>query len=270
MSEQPVGGAHPTPNSGLLPWLVGVFAVWQIASVPLANALEFVPLRKTVYDIDPPVITPQRWGTFTKFEPLQATVETVAFALSTWGEFTGQEQGWNMFTPGFPPQTVVPCAELLFADGSTARAYSRFEPTDRVNPPSRWPLIRDREFNYEANLFMISWDGTPEAIAARPDVWRQLPDRVRDDHSLLMAWLRWRVRDFQKHYPDKHPMRVTLILRCFPTPPPDDPRAAPGPMHERPFARLILDRDPHPGELPLEGYDPVANEWVRLWAWDGP
>ena len=261
--------SEPPASRGLLSWLVGLFALWQLASIVFGNLFEFVPLRKTPSDIDPPVETPQKWGRFTRHDGLQGAVETVAFSISTWGEFTGQEQGWNMFTPGFPPQTVLPAVELTFADGTTARAYSRFEP-DRVPPPARWPLVRDREFNYEANLFMISWTCTPQTLAERPDVWRQLPERVRENHSLLIAWLQWRTREFRKAYPDKRPVSATLILHCFPTPPPEDPGAPPGPVYERPFARLILDRDPPPGELPLEGYDPVANEWVRLKAWDGP
>jgi hypothetical protein len=260
----------PAPSRGVLPWLVGAFALWQLASLFLANMFEFVPLRQTASDIDPPVETPQRWGRFTSNEALQSAAETVGYALASWTELTGQEQGWNMFTPGFPPQTVVPAVELRFADGTTARAYSRFEPPDPRNPRPRWPLVHDREFNYEANIFMLAWHCTPQTLAERPDEWRALPEKVRENDSLLIKWLTWRVREFRSSHPDKQPVEAVLVLRCFPTPLPDNPSAPPEPMYERPFARLVLDRDPQPGELPLEGYDPVAGEWVRLKAWAGP
>jgi hypothetical protein len=240
--------------------------LWQIATIPLANLFEFVPLRKTPSDVDPPVETPQRWGQFTRLITLQSSVETVAFAISAWGEWTGQEQGWNMFTPGFPPQTVLPAVELQLGDGRVVRAYSRFE----ARRPARWPLIHDREFNYEANLFMIAWHATPQELHARPETWRQLPEKVRENHSLILAWLNWRVRSFLAEYPGERVQDATLLLRCFPTPSPENPAAQREPAYELPFARLILQRPPEPGELPLQGYDPIAKEWVRLRVWDGP
>src|SRR5947209_7687244 len=123
------------------PWLVGLYALWQLVYFPLGNLLEFVPLRPTRYDVDPPIETTQRWGQFTDIEPLQYSVERVGALISAWGEVSGQEQGWNMFTPGFPPHTVLAVAEFHFPDGSSARVDSRFEPADPANPRPRWPII---------------------------------------------------------------------------------------------------------------------------------
>ena len=109
--------------------LVGLFALWQLAFAPLANLWEFIPRRPTEADSYPELSTTQRWGRFTDNERLQYTSEFAGDMLALYAEVTGQDQGWNMFTPDFPPHTVVPVAELHFADGTTARVASRFAPT---------------------------------------------------------------------------------------------------------------------------------------------
>jgi len=186
------------------------------------------------------------------------------FAL--WGEVTGQEQGWNMFTPDFPPHTVVPVAELRFADGTSARIASRFNPADPDHPHPRWPVVHDREFNYEANITMIGWHADPETIAARPEVWARLPDRVRDNESLITHWLAWKARMYRTAHPDApEPVEVVMIFRYIPTRPPADAPDAPRKLtFERPLARWFPAGPRASGLLPLEGYDPVARHFVPL------
>ena len=122
------------PRSGVLAWLIGFFALWQLAFIPLSNAIEFVPLRPSRHDTNPPIETAQRWGRFTRIDALQWSAEGVADVLAFWGEATGQDQGWVMFTPGFPPHTVVLAADFHFADGTRDRSYSRFLPADLSRP----------------------------------------------------------------------------------------------------------------------------------------
>src|SRR5688572_31633609 len=173
--------AEPAPRRGILPWLIGLFALWQLAVIPLINLFEFIPLRLTQYDFNPPVESAQRWGRFTNVDWLQGSVEEVGYLFAAWGEATGQDQGWNMFTPGFPPHTVVLAAEFRLPDGSFDRSYSRFNPADLARPRPRWPVIDDREFNFEANIFMLAWDCDPQSIAANPEKWRKLPERAREN-----------------------------------------------------------------------------------------
>jgi hypothetical protein len=261
----------PVPRArGILPWLIGLFALWQLVFVPLTNLLEFVPLRPTRYDTDPPIETTQRWGRFTDIEALQWTTEAAAFVLVGWAEATGQDQGWNMFTPGFPPYTVVPAVEFRFPDGATDRVSSRFEPPDPANPRPRPPLLHDREFNFEANIVMLAWDCHPKTLAEQPDRWRRLPERVRENESLLTRWLSWKTRQYQAAHPHRAgPVEVVLLLRYLPTPLPEDlPRGDRRQAFERPFARWFPGAPAKPGYLPLEGYDPVARRYVRLKRWE--
>ena len=259
----------PPPRPGIVPWLVGLFALWQLAFPPLANVMEFVPLRPTRYDTNPPVESTQRWGRFTDVEPVQQVAEALGYTLAAWGELTGQEQGWNMFTPGFPPYTVVPAVEFRFPDGTTDRVSSRFDP-DPDGPHPRPPVVYDREFNYEANVFMLAWHCHPESLAERADEWRLLPERVRENDSLLTKWLGWQTRRYAVAHPEKPaPTEVVLLLRYIPTPLPNGGRAA-RPAFERPFARWLPSGPTEPGYLALEGFDPVEGRYVRLKAWGRP
>ena len=177
----------PAPRGGLIPWLIGLFALWQLAVIPLINLFEFIPLRPTKYDVNPPIESAQRWGRFTDLDWLQESAEEVGYVLAAWAEATGQDQGWNMFTPGFPPHTVVLAAEFRFPDGSAGRAYSRFNPSDLAHPQARWPVIDDREFNFEANIFMLAWECDPPR-SRRGRAWA-IANRSREQASIA-AWLR--------------------------------------------------------------------------------
>jgi hypothetical protein len=256
----------PPAKRGCVPWLIGAFALWQIVSSVLTNVFEFIPRRETPADHYPELSTTQRWGRFTRIEPLQETTELAGDVFAFWGEVTGQEQGWNMFTPDFPPHTVVPIAELRWADGSTARVASRFNPRDPEHPQSRWPLIHDREFNYEANITMIGWHATPEAVAAKPDVWGKLPQRVRENNTLVLRWLVWKSHTYMTANPGTpEPVEVILVFQYIPTPLPNDaPNAPRKPAFERPFARWFPSGPRAPGLLPLEGFNPVTRQFVPL------
>jgi hypothetical protein len=250
----------PRAKPGPLAWLVGALALWQIVFPVLANAWEFVPRRPTPADSYPELSSTQRWGRFTALDGVQYASEVAGDVFTFWGEVTGQEQGWNMFTPDFPPYTVVPIAELHFANGTTARVPSRFAPGDPEHPGMRWPLVHDREFNYEANITMIGWNGE------KPEVGARLPDRVRDNNELLAHWLAWKVRLYRAAHPGTpEPHEVVMIFHHIPTRPPGEGAGTPRkPSFERPFARWFPAGPRRPEFLPLEGYDPVANRFVPL------
>jgi hypothetical protein len=232
----------------------------------LANVWEFVPRRPTPADDYPERSPTQRWGRFTDRDGLQTASERVGDLLALYGETTGLEQGWNMFTPDFPPHTVVPVAELHFTDGTVARVESRFSPADPERPGVRWPLVHDREFNFEANITMLGWHASAETVRARPAVWSKLPDRVGDSHELVTRWLRWKANAYRAAHPTAGEVaEAVLVFRYIPTRLPDDPPGAPRrPAFERPFAKWHPGGPKASGLLPLEGFDPVAGRWVTL------
>lgn len=248
----PAPNPLPAPRPGARPWLVGAGAVWAVAFPVLANAFEFVPRRATLADHYPELSATQRWGRFTRSDALQGASERVGDALAGWAELTGLDQGWNMFTPDFPPHTVVPVAELHFADGTAERVWSRFAPRNPDAPGPRWPLVHDREFNFEANITMLGWHATPEAVRARPDEWAQLPNRVSANREPIRAWLKWKARG------RAGAAEARLVFHYVPTRLPTDPPGAPRrPAHELPVARVLAGGA-------LEGFDPVAARWVPL------
>jgi hypothetical protein len=259
-------------RAGVLPWLVGLFALWQLAFIPLSNVSEFIPHRPETADDNPQTNPNQRWGQYTSFEPLQRATDFAGNIFATWGEASGQDQGWSMFTPGFPPHTLLPVVELRFRDGSTDRIHSRFEPENLANPSSRVPLVSDRVFNFEVQFTIPGWFCDETSLAARPDYWQQLPERVRDRERPLTRWLALQVKQYRNAHPDRpEPVEVVLLHRYIPTPLPREPRGwANKPAFERPFARWFPNRPPVPGYLALEGFDPVSDQWMRLRSGDQP
>jgi hypothetical protein len=179
---------------------------------------------------------------------------------------SGQEQGWNMFTPGFPPSTVIPAVEFRFADGTSDRVHSRFEPGLSLYR-FRLPLIDDREFNFEANIFMLAWEFGPETLN-RPDLLQQLPGKVRDSEAVVRRWLQWQWKRYQASHPQRaEPGEVVLVLRYIPIARPGEPEIMPRAVFERPFARWRPGTSPEPGFLSVEAFDPVLQEFVPLKAW---
>lgn len=255
----------PTPRPGVLPWLVGLFALWQLVFIPLANAFHFVPLRPRPSDLNPDMDKNQTRGSFTTIEPLQRGVEVVGDVLAFWSEVSGEQQGWSMFTPGFPPHTLVPVIELRFADGSTDRIRSRFEPADPQHAGIRAPMVYDRPFHFEVNLTIAAWYCDAASRRDRPEYWSALPERIRPHERRITQWLAWQVKNYREALPEKaEPVEVVLITRFIPTPLPNESRGEHKPAWERPFARWSPNVGPEPGFLALEGFDPVNHRWVKL------
>jgi hypothetical protein len=259
--------ADPAPPARrALSVAVGVFALWQLVYLPAANVIDFVPRRPGPTDLHPEMRLFQTRGTFTANERLQTAAEKVGNVLDFWGELTGQEQGWSLFAPGFPPHTIFPAVEFRFPDGTAETLRSPFEPADLTDLPARAPLVHNRMYSVEVQFSVAGWFCTNESLADRPEVWQKVwPEFARDGHRHTLAWLKWRLKAFQKSHPDRgEPGEVILKFRYIPTPLPSEPRGWAKPAFERPFARWNPAAPPQPGVLPLEGYDPVAKQFVPL------
>jgi hypothetical protein len=248
--------------------LVGLFATWQLVSLPAGNLIDFVP-RRMGPPLEPLSDTYQQEGTFTSIEALQTAADRAGDVLDFWGEVSGQEQGWAMFAPGVPPYAVVPAAELRFADGSTETLLSPYEPADKRNPAVRIPLLNNRPFNAESQLMFLVWLAPPEEVAERyttpenvaqlPKVYRALPEEVRKFRGLIRAYLSWRLRTYAAAHPDRPaPVEVVLKHRFFPSPKPDERHDGWGPVVERPFARW------RPGDDSIEAYDVIEKRFVPV------
>lgn len=237
----------PTFARRALAVLVGAFAVWQLAFIPAANLIDFVP-RRVGPPLEPIADGYQRRGAFTSVEPVQRAADSGGAALDFWSEVSGQEQGWSLFAPGMPPYSVVPAVEFVFNDGSSDTLLSDYEPADKLNPRLRPPLLDNRVFNVEAQLMVPVWFAPPEEVAARyvqpaelaqlPAVYRTLPAIARKWRGPIRAYLAWQLKAYVAAHPDRPaPTDVILKHRFIPTPKPSDPRGWTRPISERPYAK---------------------------------
>lgn len=256
----------PSPGCRTLSVAVGLFALWQLVFLPAANLIDFVPRRPGPQDIDPTMDGYQEAGTFTDCEPLQRAAEIGGDVLDFWSEATGQDQGWRLFAGGNPPHTLFQAVELRFADGSVAEVRSRFEPGNLVEPAPRVPVIHDRAFNFEIQIVNPGWYCSAESLARYPEVWSgDLPKTVRENRTVILAWMTWHVRRHAAAHPERGtPVEVVVKYRYIPTPVPGEPRGWTKPITERPYCRWRPNEVPEPGYLPLEGFDPVNDVFVRL------
>jgi hypothetical protein len=258
-SLDPNAAPRPKPTVGQV--LLGLFVLWQLAFLAVANVVEFVPHRPPGRDelIDFP-------------EPLAGSERPpgVAHALATvtdrWAELTGQYQVWWLFAPGFPPQAAFPAVELRWAGRTEpVRLLSPSEPAD-PHAYFRPPGSADRAFHYEVRLglVLLHWD---EATAGDDaDFWRAFHrERVSRQWKSIRAYLRLRLREWQASHPDAPPPdEAVLLLRLYRTPAPDaHPWSPAGPV-ERPLARWRPAEDGPPDELLVEVYEPFARRFERL------
>lgn len=265
----------PTPESTPPPFarralavLVGLFAAWQLVYLPAANLIDFVP-RRLGPPLEPVSDGYQRRGTFTAVEPLQRAAEGAGAALDFWSEVSGQEQGWALFAPGFPPYAAVPAVEFRFEGGASDTSLSPYEPADKLSPGYRPPLVSNRPFNVEAQMMYPVWFAPPEAVLARSAapaeadqraaMYRGLPDVVRAWRGPVRAYLAWRLNAYRASNPDRpRPAEVILKHRFIPTPGPAEPRGWTHEIVERPYAKWW------PADDTIEAFDPLAGRFVPV------
>jgi hypothetical protein len=247
-----------------LGWLFGLFILWQLFFPIIANSFEFIPLRPTAADERPPSDTTQIWGRFTDSDTLQSTADGLGAGLAWYAQFTGQEQGWDMFTPGFPPNTVVPMALFIFPDGREEKVYSRFDPRTAPKPLLRVPFRHDREFNFEANLFMLAWHFDPRRPADQKDQ-PDLVKKVRENEQLIQAWFKYQMQKYQQ---EQRPSEVHLVLRYFPIAKPW--RNEVFEPFDWPLARWRPQVAPPVGQLAIEAFDPGTKQFCWIEAWEQP
>jgi hypothetical protein len=247
---------------------VGLFATWQLVYLPAANLIDFAP-RRMGPPLEPIADCYQQRGTFTSSEPLQRAADVTGDVLDFWSEASGQEQGWCLFAPGMPPYSVFPAAEFRFANGTSDTALSPFEPTDKLNPRFRAPLIDNRPFNVEAQMMYPVWFAPPEEVATLyaapeevaqlPETYRGLPDTVRQWRDVIRAYLAWRLKEYRAAHPERgEPVEVILKHRFVPTPKPNEPRGWTIPVAERPYAKW------NPATDSMDAYDAINKRFVPV------
>lgn len=252
----------PTPNKpGLRSILLGLFVLFQLIFLTLANLMQFVPrempAQKGEFDI-----RVQREGTATSVRPIQDTINALGTVIDRYGEVSGQVQAWSLFAPEFGTQSVFPSVECM-TDNRRVTIHPKHLPADPANY-FRWPGPLSRLNSYDFLIAVIYGNYTEQSLAERGEEWRDaVLQRVRDQQRSLEAYFRFSLKLFRELYPDlptPHEMIVSVIV----TPSPFPGQTERPPSLTVPLARWLPDQQPQAGCLPIQAYDPVAKQFVRL------
>jgi hypothetical protein len=236
----------------------------------ISNLLPLIPHGKQEFDELPDDISLH--GQVTSIQPIQNTIEGIAWVSDRWMEATGQLQGWSLFAPTIPFQGGFVAVEFRWDNGKSDKVASRFEPRD-PNHFGNWPGTYERLFNYESR-FVILPNFWPEAklgpAGGRWDLeWRDaITQRVQVQWKSIRAYLRWQRDRYIKDHPDlAPPTEAILSVHLYRTPDPLKPPWKPDGPDPRPLARWRPNVESPPGILPIQVCTNPAKEhfdWVSM------
>jgi hypothetical protein len=143
-----------------------------------------------------------------------------------WGRRAGQEQGWSLFAPDVVDWTSFPLVELRW-DTDEAPGKAVYPPVRLLSenePRDRRRFVRIGKFRlrkYESNFEM---DLRPDDRDTDRD--DQIDRKVHKNYATIRAYLRFRLRQYQRDHPDV-PAPTQVILRVhtwtIPKPPAKKP-----------------------------------------------
>jgi hypothetical protein len=118
----------------------------------------------------------------------------------------------------------------------------------------RFGKLRLRKFEGQLYINPEPYDyETPADLAGR--MTRRLRRFLNDSHDPAMAYLKWRLKGWQREHPDRPaPKQILLLERFYRIHPPDEPRGWDGP-YLIPLARWQPNRRPPAEDYVLEAYD---------------
>jgi hypothetical protein len=244
--------------------LLGLFVLFQVIYLPLANLMQLVPRELPEHrgELD---IGVQREGTASQIRPVQQAINGLGTAIDRYAEVSGQTQAWSLFAPDFAVQSINLVTSIRCRDGGRETVFT-LEQDVPSNPDRyfRWPRPDSRRIAYEFLLAAVYWRFSEESLQQRGAEWREaVLERVRAQQRSLQAYFNWELRRFRDAHPDQPaPFEIVLSVRILPSPKPGE--AGRGPTLIMPLTRWFPDREVGQGFLPIEAFDPVAKEFVRL------
>jgi hypothetical protein len=182
---------------------VAGFVLWQLFFLVVRNPLDFwyKPLKGWLRDED-------LWDSSAKF-----VVDPADDATTYYGDYTGIDQNWKMFTPPLARTATFLGVRVEFADGTSDVVASENEPAD---PQSYFRYGGWRQRKLEDQMAF----STPGSLWGEPE------------RALWEAYARWSLRRWKAAHPNdpRTVTHVVLIGRRFTFPKPDeDPSAVGGP-----------------------------------------
>lgn len=253
-----------TPSSPRTSLLLGIFVLFQLIFLPLANFIQLVP-REMPPERGELDIRLQREGTVTDVRLIQGAINSTGTAIDRWGEVSGQPQVWSLFAPGFPTQSIYPIVEGVFPAGffDDRRAIQPRIPPD-PDHYFRWPSWICRLNSYDYLMAAVMQNYTEASFQEHPEEWRtEIAERVRRQQRSLEAYFRFSLTMLQEFYPG-YPTPSSMILRVKIVPSPMPGTRERGQPLVVFVARWVPDRPATDGFLPIEAYDPVQQRFVPL------
>jgi hypothetical protein len=241
--------------------LLGGFVCWQLFYLFATNALQFVPIRVPA-DPGDALLNLQSVGRFTTDDRLQTLADAAGAGLARYSEVSGQIQFWKLFTPEFPPHTIVLVTRAEFRDGRVADVVSDYAPPEEV-PAVRVPRRDVRPFQFEACTGLGPWAVTEVMIVRDHETARVLSVGWAGNRSravrvvMLNHWNRYKAQ----HPDEPDPVVLSLIVRFVAKPAWGAARSDTPTVTDRPFVRWSNPFGPYPS---LDAFDPVAGGFVRI------
>ncbi len=241
--------------------LLGLFVCWQLFYLPAANLIHFVPLRVPAEPGDTP-LNLQSVGRFTANNPLQSLADTVGAGLARYSELSGQIQFWRLFSPEFPPRTIVLVTRARMPDGREVEIASPYSPSDSL-VSIRFPRLDVRPFQFEASAGLGPWAVTPSRVAQEPEAARQLTVEWAGTRSKAVRvimqshWTRYK----SEHPTDLDPISLLLVTRFIAEPGQGDTTSFTRNITDQPFVKWT---NPFGPDERLEVFDPVAEKFVPV------
>lgn len=223
---------------------LGLFVGWQLLFLTLSNAMQIVPRLFGEKPVENAVEV-NREPASKQIETLKLGVEAVGHVMDGWSEASGQVQSWSMFCPYLPPQSISPLVTLDFADGTTETVGTLFPAA-----PYRLPLSGFRVHHVESHTVSGLWHFTPEAIAAKPNIYRDgMRHWAETPANSYAGYVRYIAETNQRGRPIE---RAVLSVRCRPK---STDHTLPATI-DRPFIRLTWK------DQRIEVWDPMIGEFV--------
>ena len=227
--------------------LLGVFVLFQVVYLPLANLIQLVPREIPVEkgELD---IHIQREGKATDLQWAQRGINGLGSAIDRWGEMSGQVQAWKLFAE-FETQSVFPIVDCITDDGKTISRMPinpEYFPSDPAHY-FRWPGARSRLASYSFLLADIYGQYNPESLKTHGDQWRDAVFQdVRRQQRSLEAYFRFALKRFHELNPAaRMPGEMILRVLVIPSPTPGS-STFPG-RFTVPLARWVPHRAPKTG-----------------------
>jgi len=239
---------------------LGAFIIWQLIYLTLANALETAEVVMHRFPEYSKQYTAALDSSRSGADPTAlGGASSLIFFVDKYGQVTEQPQRWSLFAPNVSDQACFLACELKW-EGMEESVWLLSE-NEPENTASYFRFGGNRLRSIEQNLAIgFTWT-TGESERDAQERWgEQIKDKLAREYDILLAWVTLRVEAFlDNHINAPSPSEVIVHVRGYEIPTPGERSGAP---YSVALARWEPTAEYPEDYLPLEAFDPVANEFV--------